>query len=424
VESCHTAKNGIKIYGYRNPSQNGFFISLFLRAGSMYESASENGITHLLEHVSIRNVNKVMGGHLYRDLDRLGLEFNAATYSEMVQFYLSGASKNFGAGAEIISKLLSPIILDAGEIDVERKRIKAEIREGDEKNSLLSFTNKIVNEGTSLSASITGTAATVTKISRRRLEEYRKSLFTRERAFLYVTGAYTDEDIAALSDFIGAYPLLESKSECFNVAPVSENHFKRSGEVFVKKSDFTAVRFNFDIDMTRVSTPESDLIYDMLFSGYSSAFFQAMSEERGIIYDITGSVERYKNIGALYFSYEVQNKDLEESIRIALEILRDFKATRPAPGSLMKSGYVDNALMLLDDSRELNFTLAYDNHIMGLGYKSIEERRRAYDSVTPTDIERAAGEIFKPKNLVLTIKGDKKKINTEKISEMIQNILG
>ena len=424
MESCHTAKNGIKIYGYRNPSQNGFFISLFLRAGSMYESASENGITHLLEHVSIRNVNKVMGGHLYRDLDRLGLEFNAATYSEMVQFYLSGASKNFGAGAEIISKLLSPIILDAGEIDVERKRIKAEIREGDEKNSLLSFTNKIVNEGTSLSASITGTAATVTKISRRRLEEYRKSLFTRERAFLYVTGAYTDEDIAALSDFIGAYPLPESKSECFNVAPVSENHFKRSGEVFVKKSDFTAVRFNFDIDMTRVSTPESDLIYDMLFSGYSSAFFQAMSEERGIIYDITGSVERYKNIGALYFSYEVQNKDLEESIRIALEILRDFKATRPAPCSLMKSGYVDNALMLLDDSRELNFTLAYDNHIMGLGYKSIEERRRAYDAVTPTDIERAAGEIFKPKNLVLTIKGDKKKINTEKISEMVQNILG
>lgn len=389
----------------------------------MYEGEGENGITHLLEHVSIRNVNKVMGGGLYPELDRLGLEFNAATYSEMVQFYISGASKKFKTGAKIISKLLSPIILDGNEINLERKRIKAEIREGDEKNSLLSFTNKIVNEGTSLSSSITGSPASVTKISKRRLEEYRKSVFTKERAFLYVTGSYTEEDIEYLSELVGAYSLSDSAEKDFNIAPVSKNHFKRSGEVFVKKSDFTAVRFNFDIDMTRVSTPESDLIYDMLFSGYSSPFFQSMSEERGIIYDVTGSVERYKNIGALYFSYEVQNKDLEHSIYLALQVLESFKTTRPSPDMLMKSGYVDNAPMLLDDARELNFTFAYDNHIMGLGYKSIDERIRAYDAVTPEDIERAAGEIFKSKNLVLTIKGDKKKINSEKISKMVRDIL-
>ena len=158
MEKSYLTKNEIKIYGYKNPNLHGFFISLFLRAGSMYESERDNGITHFLEHIAIRNINKLTGGELYSLLDRQGIEFNASTYSEMVQFYTSGATEAFHTGAEIITKVLSPIILDKSEIDTERKRIKAEIREADDKNSLLVFSNGIVHAGTSLSRSITSAA--------------------------------------------------------------------------------------------------------------------------------------------------------------------------------------------------------------------------------------------------------------------------
>jgi hypothetical protein len=65
VEEKRITKNGVNIFGYRNPSLHGFFISLFLRAGSMYESERDNGITHFFEHISIRNVNRLMDGALY-----------------------------------------------------------------------------------------------------------------------------------------------------------------------------------------------------------------------------------------------------------------------------------------------------------------------------------------------------------------------
>ena len=171
MEEKRIAENGMEIYGYRNPSLHGFFISLFLRAGCMYETEENSGITHFLEHILVRNVNKSIGGNLYRELDRHGLEYNASTFSEMVQFYVSGAMKNFSLGADLLLKLLCPITLSSAEIDSERKRIKAEIRESDDKNALSSFSNEKVYSGTSLSRPITGTNKSVDRIGKMRLEE-------------------------------------------------------------------------------------------------------------------------------------------------------------------------------------------------------------------------------------------------------------
>ena len=419
MEKKFITKNGVQIFGYKNPSLHGFFISLFARAGSMYESERDNGITHFLEHISIRNVNKIMNGALYSELDRRGVEFNASTFSEMVQFYVSGESGKFSFGAEILTRLFSPIVLGKEEIDTERRRIKAEIREGNDKSSLLTFTNGIVHKGTSLARSITGTASGVSRITGKRLEEYRKGVFGSENIFFYVTGNFSDSDLSYLAALIEKYELSEGAELRNNIAPLSEKHFKRSPEIEVKNSDFTMVRFTFDLDMKKVSVPETDLIYDMLLSGYNSRFFIEMSELRGLFYDISGAVERYSNAGGLYFTYEVKNKDLLSAVQMTVGILNDFKKKAHPSDELMKSGYVDNAYMLYDDAREFNFTMAYDNHIMNLGYASLEERRAAYEKVTSRDVRRAACEIFKPQNLTLTIKGNKKKIDTASLEKII-----
>ncbi len=422
VEEKFLTKGGIEIYGYKNPALHGFFISLFLRAGSMYESERDNGITHFFEHVAIRNVNKQMGGRLYSELDRQGVEFNASTYAEMVQFYISGAPDKFSFAATTLTRLLSPIILTGAEIDAERRRIKAEIREADDKNSLSFFTNGIVHKSTSLSRSITGTLSSVGAITAKRLEEYRKTTFTKENIFFYVTGNFTDTDIKCLSECIDGYILEDGGKSHENIAPVSENHFRREPEAQVKNSNFTSVRFTFDLDMNKLTVPVTDLLYDILLSGYSSKLFIEMSEVRGLFYDISGAVERYRNIGELYFSYELRERNISEAISLTVDILNSIKHKLRAPDEMMSAGYVDNADMLYDDARELNFTMAYDNHIMNLGYASLDERKGAYASVTPEEVRGAACEIFTPKNLTLTIKGNKKKIDTEVLKNIISNL--
>ena len=75
--------------------------------------------------------------------------------------------------------------------------------------------------------------------------------------------------------------------------------------------------------------------------------------------------------------------------------------------------------MLLDDPRDLCFTFAYDNHILGLGYRTIEERRAAYAGITPERLREVAALIFRPENMTVALKGNKKKIDITRLENII-----
>jgi predicted Zn-dependent peptidase len=385
----------------------------------MFGDESVPGMTHFLEHIMIRNVDKTMGGELYSTLDREGLEFNASTYSEMVQFYITGAKEKLGIARDILLKIFSPIVLSSDEISKEGERIKAEIRENDEQSSLATFTSAIVYEGTPLARSITGTLGDVSKINKKRLEEYRARVFTRNNIFFYVTGFYKDCEIDALSADLASLGL-PGGSHRDNLAAQPEKFFKRTPEIKIKNADYTILRFTFDMDMSKYSMAESDILYDMLLGGYNSRLYIELSEKRGLCYDVSGAMERYKNIGTFTFSVELKQKNLYDALSIILGALSEMRENLFPEDRLMKAGYVDNAYMLYDDARELNFTFAYDNHIMDAGYASLDERRERHRAVTPHRIREVAREIFKTENLTLTMKGARRAVDTERINRILE----
>ena len=121
----------------------------------------------------------------------------------------------------------------------------------------------------------------------------------------------------------------------------------------------------------------------------------------------------------LYFSFEVKESEIYNAVLMSVDILNSFKRNALSDADFMNAGYTDNSDMLLDDLRELNFTLAYDSHVLGLDYPSLQSRREVYEKITPEDVRRGACEIFVPKNLTLTVKGRKNKIDTERIRSIL-----
>lgn len=418
MEQKRIAKNGIPVYSMTNENNHSFFVSMFLKAGCLYETDGENGITHFLEHAAIRNVNKLMDEGLYRELDRCGMEFNASTYSEMVQFYISGSAGHFKTAANIISKLLSPIVLSRAELDAERNRIKAEIREVGDKSTLAFIAGEEVWQGTPLVRPITGTLGSVSGISITKLEEYRKRIYNSDNIFFYVTGNVDNDNLSYLTELIGGFDL-SGDAVHFNLAPKPLCFGKRQKKVKLKNADFTKIRYSFDVDMSLVNCAELDLLYDAVLGGYSSDFFIELSERRGLFYDLVGTVERYRNVGVFSFSYELKESKLYEAAEMTARLLKGYTEKPIDAERCMRAVYVDNAYMLLDDPRELCFTFAYDNHILGLGYTGIEDRRQAYAAITPERLCEVAKTVFRPENMTVTLKANKKRIDTQKLENII-----
>ena len=101
-----------------------------------------------------------------------------------------------------------------------------------------------------------------------------------------------------------------------------------------------------------------------------------------------------------------------------MELLGRYSSELPRE-RCMRAAYVDNAYMLLDDSRDLNFTFGYDNHVLELGYRGIEDRRLAYAAITPERMREVAREVFRPENMTVAIKCNKKKTDIERLNSIL-----
>lgn len=419
MEKRYVMKNGMEVFHYPGNHLHSFCLSLYVKGGSMYEAKEENGISHFLEHVVIRNMNFLMEGELYRSLDKLGLMLNACTYKEFVQFEISGAKRHIREAIDIFVKLFEPIGLPASEIDVERKRIKAEIREEDEKSSLSFFSGKLVWGDTSLARPITGTSSGLDKIGKSALQQAHSSLFSAENLFFYVTGCAGEEDIVYLQRALEAYPSGTGTVKRDNMAQIPEAFFHRSGSVHIKKSSDTMVRFSFDLDMQKYSQAAYMLLYDILFECENSKIHQELSEKYGYIYSFDPGMEQYSNIGNLYVQYEVQSSKLEESVELAVELFRQMKRGITDELDYVKPVYIDNGELILDHAANLNWAQAYEGHILQKKSLDPEQRKREYAAVTAEDITALAEEIFTGRNLVVTMKGKPGK----RLQQKIENIL-
>lgn len=422
MEQKIIAENGVNIYSYPNEHLHSFCISLYVKAGCMYEEEWQNGVTHFLEHVVIRNINYIRNGELYRQLDKLGLIFSACTYKEFVQFELSGARKHFNEAARIISQLFEPIVLPATEIAIERKRIKAEIRESDEKRTLSFFTNQLIWEGTTLAQPILGSNKWLDKMGKATLAQTHRNSFCPENIFFYVTGGFIGENLQYLKQCVDGYILASGFEERQNLAPVPTTFFNRNGSVELKNGTDSIVQLSFDVDMTTHAMAEYMLLFDILFGCENAKVHQELSEKSGYIYSFEPQFEQYNNIGNLYVQYEVQPARLTDSVRMVIDLLHQMKKGISEELEYVKATYIDNGEIILDHASDFNWTRAYEAHILKRDYPDIQARQQEYAEVKPKDITKLAREIFVPDNTLVTVKGRKSKKIQEEIRQIVMGL--
>lgn len=410
----------LPVYAYRNAALHGFCLSLYVRAGSMYETAEENGVSHCLEHMVFRNVNRSMNGELYKFLDRCGLSFNAVTYKELVQFYIVGATEHFDDAVTVFSHIFDPMDLPRSEIEPEIRRIKSEIREADEFTCLDYFADGCVWEDTSLARSILGPVGNLNRMGSRFLADAARRMFSGNNMFFYVTGNVSD---AALSRFCSSVPPLEATVPLRqNDAPLPRSFCRRPHRIFLKNSDETVVRFSFDFDSARYSHAELMLLYDILFYGECGKVFRELSERTGLIYSFDSSIERFRNGGVIHLKYEVRQNDLYRSVELVRNLLNELKRGITDELETVRPLYLDNGDLMLDNAEDLNWNRAYEVHFLNCPYPTHEARKQAFAAVQPQRIAQIAREIFRRDNLTFAMKGNRRRVDCDLLESVLSDL--
>ena len=418
MERITNTSNGIRIYDYCNTHLHSFCIGIYVRAGILFENGEHTGISHLWEHMVFKNINALLGRDMAKRLDQMGAYFNACTYKELVEFKIAAASKYYEECARMICRVFDEFAITEEEFETEKKRVKSEIREEDEKKSIDYQGNKRVWKGTSLEKSVAGFIRDVNRITLEDIKAYHREVCVADNIFVYVTGKYTRENMSLFREIIEEKHFYDGTLRN-NCAPVPKKMFRRNATVVAKKSDVYEVRFSFDIDKSKCLQTEIDLLYSMMFSGESSKVFEELSDKTGLVYSYDSAMEVYENVGCMYFSYMVKGKNLKKSIGLVMKLICDMREDIESLLKLAKQPYLDNTELELDDAQGLNWMMAYESHVLGCGYKNIEERKKAYVSVTKERMLEVTKEVLQPDNMVVNIGSKKNKVKAEDIRGML-----
>lgn len=376
----------------------------------MYEGEGEGGYSHFFEHIVFRNINRLMSGELYRELDRHALTFSGTTYNEMIQLSLQGSPKYFEKALDILALALSPLVITKEDFLGEKERVKREIREDTYSSSVDALSQKCVWKNAPLENTITGKVGKISDMTMKKLYSFREKILTEENVFFYLTGSFSRENEEYFAKKVASLTLMRGEKRT-NRALLSEGFFRRSPDVEVKRADYCKVKLSFDVDTAVIKKEARDIVYDMLFQGDTSRIFIELSEKNGYVYSFDANFEEYANVGVISLSFETAEKDFLKAFSLALSLVT---AGFDDEGfSFAKAPYTENYLFLLDDPEALNFNKVYETHFLGWGYSSLEERREKYLSLTLDEVQKAGREIFKKENLTVAVKHKNREIERE-----------
>lgn len=414
--------NGIRLHAFTNPNLNSFCIGVYVRAGSMFDDEKNNGISHLLEHVIYRNLKKQYDENFYELLAVHGVDIFATTYKEFVRFAVEGPSYSFDFTSDLICKIFNEINIDSNELELEKTRIKAEIRENDEKNTLDYIFNKAVWQGTNSKKTVLGSWSTVNRISLKKLNEYRNRIFSDGNVFVVVTGSADNQEINGLKNKLDNVKINPDNINFKNEVQCIGDFFNRSNNITVRQNYWHYIKIGFDVDTQKYKGGVHDLIYAILFKGDKSLFYNSLSEDNPLVYSYDSTYEQYDDVSNISLKFEVDEDNLYDAFEAVVETLNALKS-----GEFnFEANYrceLATWNMVLDNPSNLNWDIAYYNFILKtdkIDY-SAENFGRLKD-ITKEQIMQAAKEIFRRKNMTVVMKGNKRKIKIEKINEILSQL--
>src|SRR5215212_9358771 len=167
--------NGLRVLVAPMPHTRSAAVSIYVGAGSRYETRTEAGISHFVEHLTFKGTTRRPTAQVISEaIDGVGGVLNAATDREYTVYYAKVARPHLEIAVDVLADLVHSPLYDPKEIEKERKVVLEELASvadspGQQVDLLL---DELLWPEQPLGWDVAGTEESVSALSREMVVEY------------------------------------------------------------------------------------------------------------------------------------------------------------------------------------------------------------------------------------------------------------
>lgn len=196
-----TLANGLRVVSQETYRTN-TSLGLFVDAGSRLETAQNNGVSHLLEHLAFKSTQARSHQRLVRDVEDMGAQVGAASAREYFVYTADVLRTNVDGAVALLSETALQPKFSAWEIDEQRKVIGYETHEM-EKNAQQMVTEMIFEAAygpeSGLGRSLYMPKRNLNKIGQTEVEAFFNAHFTDPKRMVLAAAGIQHQDLVELA---------------------------------------------------------------------------------------------------------------------------------------------------------------------------------------------------------------------------------
>ena len=382
--------NGITCIFAPMQESNSITIQIWVKAGAIYETTEEAGISHFLEHMFFKWGKKwTTPKAVATAMDKIWAEFNARTGQHRTAYYIKSAPHFATQWVELLADMLIDAQFPQAELEREKGVVIQELKRYQDEPARLRddmWRHFFFWKG-NYGRPIIGYEETINNFNAQALFDYKKALYTKDNLIITITGKILDQE------------QLESMiSQLFSSLPEKKEREKPefSRNLPLEKSDFFkkwTEQNHLIISMPGLNGLEekreaASVLCTILWGNMSSRLFQNIREKLGLCYSIRAWHACVKEFWYFWIRTGLDKKKFEFGVDKIHEEIDHFIKEGFSDEELgnAKNYLIGGVQMGIESSDEMADFLEHQYLTYG-EIKTLDDILEKYQQVTREDVE-------------------------------------
>jgi predicted Zn-dependent peptidase len=396
--------NGIRVLTKSMPHVRSVSMGVWVDVGARDESAAENGLSHLIEHMIFKGTRRRSAYDIAKEFDAIGGHTNAFTSFETTCYHAKVMDSRLESMVDILSDIFLNSVFDPVEIERERPVILQEISmsEDNPEDHLQTLAGKAVWGDSPLGRTILGTRENVSGFTSRDVKHFFKRLYQPERILISAAGNLDHRQI--VDRVRGGF----EKIDLGNGFPERTTPpIQSTTGVFHRELEQEHICIN--TPGIAISDPRRfafSVLNTILGGNMSSRLFQDIREQRGLAYSVYSFASSYIDNGLFGLYAGVAPGNTELSLDLMLKQLDRLQREPVGLDELADAKeFIKGNLLLAAESNDNQMVRLAQNEINFGKYIPVSEVVAQIEAVTADDVQALATQLFADRRFSLTLLG-------------------